>query len=114
MRSMSWQLGILGTISAFAFRHRETKKSGNLDFLELLGPSGPVTGLLFLPRTSGCSLGTFEKTTLFQKPKSFGQDSTSTFKLFSKGLIKHRVKFIRTFAYIEVKLMAHQPGHGAG
>ena len=27
MRSMYWQLGILGTISAFAFRHRETKKN---------------------------------------------------------------------------------------
>ena len=25
MRSMYWQLGILGTVSAFAFRHRETK-----------------------------------------------------------------------------------------
>ena len=25
MRSMQWQLGILGTISAFAYRHRETK-----------------------------------------------------------------------------------------
>ena len=25
MRSMQWQLGILGTISPFAFRHRETK-----------------------------------------------------------------------------------------
>jgi len=24
---MQWQLGILGTISAFAFRHRETKKN---------------------------------------------------------------------------------------
>ena len=27
MRSMQWQLGILRTISAFAFRHRETKKT---------------------------------------------------------------------------------------
>jgi len=27
MRSMKWQLGILGTISAFAFRHRETEKN---------------------------------------------------------------------------------------
>ena len=27
MRSMQWQLGILGTISAFAYRHRETKKN---------------------------------------------------------------------------------------
>ena len=27
MRSMLWQLGIFGTISAFAFRHRETKKN---------------------------------------------------------------------------------------
>jgi len=27
MRSMQWQLGILGTFSAFAFRHRETKKT---------------------------------------------------------------------------------------
>ena len=27
MRSMQWQLGILGTISAFAYRHRETKKT---------------------------------------------------------------------------------------
>jgi len=26
MRSMYWQLGTLETISAFAFRHRETKK----------------------------------------------------------------------------------------
>ena len=26
MRSMQWQLGVLGTISAFAYRHRETKK----------------------------------------------------------------------------------------
>ena len=25
MRSMQWQLGILGTVSAFAYRHRETK-----------------------------------------------------------------------------------------
>ena len=27
MRSMQWQLGMLGTISAFAYRHRETKKN---------------------------------------------------------------------------------------
>jgi hypothetical protein len=27
MRSMQQQLGVLGTISAFAFRHRETKKN---------------------------------------------------------------------------------------
>jgi len=27
VRSMQWQLGILGTISAFAYRHRETKKN---------------------------------------------------------------------------------------
>ena len=27
MRSMQWQLGILGTISAFAFKHKETKKN---------------------------------------------------------------------------------------
>jgi len=27
MRSMWWQLGILGTISAFAYRHKETKKT---------------------------------------------------------------------------------------
>ena len=27
MRSMQWQLGILGNISAFAYRHRETKKN---------------------------------------------------------------------------------------
>ena len=27
MRNMQWQLGTLGTISAFAFRHRETKKN---------------------------------------------------------------------------------------
>ena len=27
MSSMQWQLGILGTISAFAYRHRETKKN---------------------------------------------------------------------------------------
>jgi len=27
MRSMYWQLGMLGTISAFAYRHRETKKN---------------------------------------------------------------------------------------
>ena len=26
MRSMQWQLGVLGTISAFAYRNRETKK----------------------------------------------------------------------------------------
>ena len=27
MRSMQWQLGMLGTISAFAYRHRETEKN---------------------------------------------------------------------------------------
>jgi hypothetical protein len=27
MRSMQYQLGVLGTISAFAYRHRETKKN---------------------------------------------------------------------------------------
>ena len=27
MRSMQWQLGMLGTVSAFAFRHRESKKN---------------------------------------------------------------------------------------
>ena len=27
MRSMQWQLGMLGTISAFAYRHRETKRN---------------------------------------------------------------------------------------
>ena len=25
-RSMQWQLGVLGTITAFAYRHRETEK----------------------------------------------------------------------------------------
>ena len=27
MSSMQWQLGMLGTITAFAYRHRETKKN---------------------------------------------------------------------------------------
>ena len=27
MRSMQWQLGMLGTVSAFVYRHRETKKN---------------------------------------------------------------------------------------
>ena len=27
MRSMQWQLGMLGTILAFAFRHKETEKN---------------------------------------------------------------------------------------
>ena len=27
MRSMQWQLGVQGTISAFGYRHRETKKN---------------------------------------------------------------------------------------
>jgi len=27
MRSMHWQLGILGTISAFGYRHKETNKN---------------------------------------------------------------------------------------
>ena len=27
MRSMQYQLGVLGTISAFAYRHKETKKN---------------------------------------------------------------------------------------
>ena len=27
MKSMLWQFGILGTISAFAYRHRQTKKN---------------------------------------------------------------------------------------
>jgi len=27
IRNMQWQIGILGTISAFAFRHREIKKT---------------------------------------------------------------------------------------
>jgi len=27
MRSIQWQLGVLGTISEFAYRHRETKKN---------------------------------------------------------------------------------------
>ena len=27
MRSMQWQLGMLGAVSAFAYRHRETKKT---------------------------------------------------------------------------------------
>ena len=35
MRSMYWQLGILGTISAFAYRHRETKKTPSETFLIL-------------------------------------------------------------------------------
>ena len=26
MRSMQWQFGVLGTVSAFAYGHRETKK----------------------------------------------------------------------------------------
>ena len=38
MRSMKWQLGILGTISAFAYRHKETEKNlcrdGRLCFYE--------------------------------------------------------------------------------
>ena len=27
MRSMEWELGVLGTISAFAYRHKKTKKN---------------------------------------------------------------------------------------
>ena len=49
MRSMQWQLGILGTISAFAYRHRETKKnlcrgdrSQDLPNTDLL-PSSPAS-----------------------------------------------------------------------
>jgi len=36
MRSMQWQIGVLGTFSAFNFRHRETKKN--------LWPRWPVAG----------------------------------------------------------------------
>jgi hypothetical protein len=39
MRSMKWQFGMLGTISAFAFRQRETKKNlclGGLSEQDLL------------------------------------------------------------------------------
>ena len=35
MRNMQWQLGILGTISAFAFRHKETKKINVLELFVL-------------------------------------------------------------------------------
>jgi len=48
MRSMLWQLGILGTISAFAYRHRETKKNlcrgGRSQ--DLRDTEGPATGHL--------------------------------------------------------------------
>jgi len=45
MRSMQWQLGMLGTISAFAYRHRETKKNlcrGGRS--QDLPPAQPLTG----------------------------------------------------------------------
>jgi len=49
MRSMKWQIGILGTISAFAYRHRETKKSlcrggQTCVEVELDGDEGSVSG----------------------------------------------------------------------
>ena len=34
MRSMWWQLGILGTISAFAYQHRKTKEK---TYVEVVG-----------------------------------------------------------------------------
>jgi len=39
MRSMQKQLGVSGTISAFAYRHRETKKKLVL-WWPIAGPSG--------------------------------------------------------------------------
>ena len=38
MRSMQWQLGILGTISAFAFRNRETTKKKPVSRWPVAGP----------------------------------------------------------------------------
>ena len=49
MRSMLWQLGILGTISAFAYRHRETKKNLCRDGFEITHNDVPQTvGLLWM------------------------------------------------------------------
>jgi hypothetical protein len=38
MRSMQYQLGVLGTISAFAYRHKESKKP--VSRWSGVGPSG--------------------------------------------------------------------------
>jgi len=53
MRSVWWQLGILGTISAFAYRHTETKKNLCRD-----GRSHINVLLMILRINSGSSLQT--------------------------------------------------------
>jgi hypothetical protein len=40
MRSMQQQLGVLGTISAFAFRHRENQEKKPVPRWPVAGPSG--------------------------------------------------------------------------
>ena len=61
MRSMYWQLGILGTISAFAFTHRETKKnlcrgdrSQDLPNGDLRGVTGTISYFCTSPYIAKC------------------------------------------------------------
>jgi len=61
MRSTYWQLGILGTISAFAFTHRETKKnlcrgdrSQDLPNGDLRGVTGTISYFCTSPYIAKC------------------------------------------------------------
>ena len=73
-----------------------------------LGPSGPVTGLPYFARTSGRSLGPLKKQRFFKNRIALDRKALSLLNYSPK----HRVKFIRTFVYIDVKLMAQRPGRG--
>ena len=52
MRSMQWQLGILGTISAFDFRHRETKKHKETN--NSIKISCAIKGVIFRAQETFC------------------------------------------------------------
>jgi hypothetical protein len=56
----------------------------------------------------------YETATFCQKTESIGQESaTLALRFFSKGIVKHTVRCIRTFTCIEVaKFLAHMLGRG--
>ena len=116
MRSMQWQLGILGTISAFAFRHRETEKNlcrdGWLTCFKYCGRGLPTA---FFPNIAPSRMFTANSLCLTVCPihewglffkifesylSSFVLRKTSSFVILSAHLLQELFKKKKTYFFI--------------
>ena len=95
MRSMQWQLGILGTISAFAYRQKETKKKN----LFRGGRSQDLPNTDFQPAVRlTISKAKFEKS-LVQKTFKFGDHKKYSKHSVQWGTISHNNSLQLLYTY---------------